>query len=31
MLEHEWVPIAGPYLTRKEAETDMVHVLCEQG
>ena len=27
--EQSWKPIAGPYLTKEEAETDMVHV-CEQ-
>ena len=28
--EDQWRPIAGPYLTREEAEVDMRNIICEQ-
>ena len=29
LREKEWIEVAGPYLTKEEAQIDMVHV-CEQ-
>ena len=26
----QWEPVAGPYLTREEAEVDMRNIICEQ-
>lgn len=26
----QWEPVAGPYLTKEEAEVDLRNVICEQ-